>query len=137
MKRFFVLLVFLLAACAHIPDGVPLEPIEPSRLIIFHNGVILTMTPDQPVVEAIAIRGEKIKALGSNEETLGLKAADTTLIDLSGHILMPGFIDAHTHILNDARSKEISLDEAQYLALSNGICTLGDLYVDEAFLREI
>ena len=119
------------------PQPAPVSTLNEAPSTIFHNGVIITMNAEQPIVEAIAVRGEKIAALGSSQEILALQDSQTTVIDLGGRTLMPGFVDAHTHILNDARSQGLSLDQAQALALRNGITTLGDLYIDEPFLREI
>lgn len=90
-----------------------------------------------PQAQAIAIQDEKIVAVGDNASILALQTPETHLIDLKGRTLMPGFVDAHTHVLNDAGSQGQSLDQAQMLALRNGITTLGDLYVDQSFLREI
>ena len=51
---------------------------------------------------------------------------------------MPGFVDAHTHLFNDAEQYfDMSLAEVQQVALENGITTIGDMYVDERFLKEI
>ncbi|UCG26099.1 MAG: amidohydrolase family protein [Chloroflexota bacterium] len=129
--------LFLLIACARAPEGTVPEEADPGRLAIYHNGTILTMADDPPVAEAIAIRGEFIEEVGSNEEILALGEEASTVTDLGGRVLMPGFVDAHTHLLNDHRSQGQSLDEAQYEALKNGITTLGTLYVDRGFLREI
>jgi len=132
-----LLLPLILITCGRAPEGVPREPADPSRLTLYFNGTILTMTEGQPQVEGMAVRGEKIEATGSDEEILALKDGAAALIDLDGRVLMPGFVDAHTHLLNDHRSQGLSLDEAQYQALKNGITSLGTLYVDESFLREI
>lgn len=138
MKRFILFFpLLLLIACARGPEGTVPEAVDPSRLAIYHNGKILTMEDDRPIAEAIAIRGEFIQGVGSNEEILTLSEEASTMIDLAGRVLMPGFVDAHTHLLNDHRSQGQSLDEAQYEALKNGITTLGTLYVDKGFLREI
>jgi len=133
----FVLIGVCLAACAPAAQGAPVQPIDPAQLIIFYNGSVLTMEKDQPIAQAIAIRGEKIEAVGGDEEILARRGPETLVIDLAGRTLMPGFVDAHTHVLNDARSQDMSLDQAQMLALRNGITTLGDLYVDQSFLRDI
>ena len=131
-------LVILLAACsgAQLP-AMPTPAVSANQSIIFFNGAVLTMDTNRPTSEAVSIKGEKIEAVGTNEEILALQEADTKLVDLDGRTLMPGFVDAHTHILNDARSQDRSLDQAQTLALRNGITTLGDLYVDESFMREM
>jgi predicted amidohydrolase YtcJ len=88
--------------------------------------------------EAIAIIGSKITAVGSNDNILAQQTANTIVIDLAGRTLLPGFVDAHTHLFNDAeQSFDMSLEQVQQVALANGITTIGDMYVDERFLREI
>ena len=49
-------------------------------------------------VQAIAVTGDKIVAIGSNEEIQRLKGPKTQVIDLGGHFVMPGFNDAHVHL---------------------------------------
>jgi len=105
--------------------------------MILFNGVILTLDDGFPQAQAIAIQEKKIVAVGQNDEILALREPNSMVIDMHGLTLMPGFVDAHTHIFNDAYSQGMSLDEAQALALQNGITTLGDLFVDRSFLREI
>ncbi|MFQ5865299.1 MAG: amidohydrolase family protein [bacterium] len=106
--------------------------------VIFYNGKVLTMEKNQPEAEAIAIRGETIVAVGSNAEILALGTPETQVIDLEGKTLLPGFVDAHTHIFNDAEAYlGLSLEEAQQLALKNGITTLADMYVPPEFLEQM
>jgi len=134
----FLIIVFclgVLSACAPSQAGQPVIPQD--QPIIFFNGVILTMEAGSPQAQAIAVQNGKILAVGGKDEILALRKPDTLVIDLDGLTLMPGFVDAHTHVLNDARSLEMSLDEAQDMALRRGITTIGDLYVDRQFLREI
>jgi len=133
----FLLLILAATACSGGPAGVPIETADPAAQTIYHNGTVLTMEAANPAVEAIAIRGERIEAVGAEAEILALADESTTLIDLAGRTLMPGFVDAHTHLLNDARSRNMSLDQAQTQALRNGITTLGTLYVDEGFIQDI
>ena len=133
-----VCLCLILTACLSSTQpeaGIP--AVSKSQSTIFYNGVILTMEAGFPQAQAIAIQDQKILAVGQDDEILALRAPGTRVIDLQGRTLMPGFVDAHTHILNDARSQGMSLDEAQARALRNGITTLGDLFVDRSFLREI
>jgi predicted amidohydrolase YtcJ len=141
MKRglfpFIVIVVSVLCSCNSQSTDNDEPASKPAQPIIFFNGSILTMEDDNPQVEAIAVQDQKILAVGSNEEILALQTPETLLVDLNGRTLMPGFVDAHTHLLNDARPNEMSLDEAQWMALRNGITTLGDLFVDRSFLKEI
>ncbi len=60
---------------------------------------VLTMDSNQPVAEALAIQGDRILAVGSNEEILGLAKSTTRTIDASGMTVTPGFIDSHSHPL--------------------------------------
>jgi predicted amidohydrolase YtcJ len=106
--------------------------------IIFINGRILTMDRQLRTMEALAVSGDMIIAVGSNEEVEALGGPSTQTVDLRGHALMPGFVDAHTHILNDAEGYlGLNLDEAQDLALENGITTLANMYVNPDFIEEL
>jgi len=58
---------------------------------------ILTMDWDFPTAEAIAVRGSRILAIGSNEDILHFANASTRRIDGSGMTITPGFIDSHSH----------------------------------------
>ena len=65
--------------------------------LIFYNGTILTMDPDKPQASALAVRGERILAVGG-EEVLDLAHKNTERIDLEGRCLLPGFHDSHVHL---------------------------------------
>jgi predicted amidohydrolase YtcJ len=138
LQSHLFLLFFLLMGCSAADFPPPPPTTNPAQHLIFHNGVILTMDENAPQAEALVITGEKIEAVGRNEAMLALRQVDTIVIDLQGQTLMPGFVDPHTHLFNDAeQSLEMSLNEVQQLALANGITTVGDAFVNEAFLQEI
>jgi predicted amidohydrolase YtcJ len=59
--------------------------------------------------EAIAVRGDRIQAVGKNVDIQKLKGPQTQVIDLGGHFVMPGFNDAHLH-LADAGMQKLSVD---------------------------
>lgn len=66
--------------------------------IIFTGGNIVTMDESKPSVEALAVKGDKIMAVGTKDEILGLKGDSTRVVELTGtQTLMPGFIEPHTH----------------------------------------
>jgi predicted amidohydrolase YtcJ len=50
--------------------------------------------------QGLAVRGERILAVGSEADVLKLKGPATTVVDLKGHFVMPGFNDAHMHLTN-------------------------------------
>ncbi len=102
--------------------------------IIYHNGQVVTMNPVANVQQAIAIEGEKIAAVGTNTEILAMASATTAIINLNGRTLMPGFVDAHSHLLQLAANSGESLDDVQQNYFENGITTVGQLAVDESAL---
>jgi predicted amidohydrolase YtcJ len=149
-----VVVSLLLAACTASPTAAPPAPtvnpptvppppppLEPADWIFIH-GTILTLEPDQPRAEALAVRGGKIQALGSRAEMLSFQGPDTRVVDLQGRTLMPGFVDSHSHVFNDyfgpaAYGRDLTMAERQAIALQNGITTLGDLWVPPALLDEL
>jgi len=134
---FMMLVTFAAVSCDLLaPAPTPLPTVNPQQHVLFHNGTVLTM--DGAHAEALEVTGEKITAVGTNEEILALQRAKTRVVDLDGRTLMPGFVDAHTHLFNDAeRYFDMSLTEVQQVALENGITTIGNLYINERFLKEM
>jgi predicted amidohydrolase YtcJ len=63
------------------------------------NGHIYTGDTHKPWAEALALKGAEIEAVGSNAQMRSHRTADTRVIDLHGHTVVPGFVDAHTHML--------------------------------------
>ena len=71
---------------------------------ILYNANIITVNPNQPSAEAIAISGDKIIAVGSNHDVMNLASTYTKKIDVEGNVITPGFIDAHSHPAGAGRS---------------------------------
>ncbi len=67
--------------------------------IIYHNAKIITINDRQPNAEAVAVKDGKILAVGTKEEVLKTKNSSTKLIDVQGKIMLPGFVDAHGHVM--------------------------------------
>ena len=57
------------------------------------------MAESQPVVGAVAVRDGKIIATGSKQAVLSTRGEATHLIDLKGQTMLPGFVDAHGHVM--------------------------------------
>ncbi|UPM41938.1 amidohydrolase [Halocatena salina] len=66
--------------------------------LIVTNAEIHTLTDPDETHEALAVRDGKIVRIGRQYEIGFLEGIDTTVIDLDGDVLLPGFIDAHTHM---------------------------------------
>lgn len=71
---------------------------------VFFNGTIRTLTSETPVVGAIAVAGGLIASVGSNAEMRSLAGPHTSLYDLGGRTVLPGFIDAHAHFYGYAKN---------------------------------
>ncbi len=84
--------------------------------IIFTGGNIVTSNIHRPEVEALAISGGKILAVGDLEDVLAFKDKDTRLIALNGRALLPGFVGAHTHPIyyNRSRLTQFSVRPGQF-----------------------
>ena len=73
--------------------------IFPHATNILLNGNIITFDESLPSVQAIALYGDRIVAVGSNHEISMLASPDTTRIDVKGSTVLPGFIDCHVHLI--------------------------------------
>jgi predicted amidohydrolase YtcJ len=71
---------------------------------IFVNGSIWTGNPKMPRVQAIAVRGDRILGLGTNADVRKMAEPKTETVDLKGRLVLPGFNDAHVHILSGGLS---------------------------------
>jgi predicted amidohydrolase YtcJ len=67
--------------------------------VVFVNGKVLTVDEVFSEVEAVAVSGNKIAAVGSTDEVSELADAGTRIIDLDGKTLIPGIIDNHNHLI--------------------------------------
>jgi len=64
---------------------------------IFHRGKIITLDGKFSLREAMAIQGNRILRLGTDEEVLKTRGPGTQLVDLGGKTVLPGLIDSHSH----------------------------------------
>ncbi|HEX2021379.1 MAG TPA: amidohydrolase [Candidatus Thermoplasmatota archaeon] len=69
-----------------------------SATLLFENGPVLTQDKRQPESDALAVVGNRIAALG--EEARALRGPSTRVVDLAGRALVPGFVDAHNHLVS-------------------------------------
>ncbi len=91
-----------------------------------------------PLAEALAVQGENIVAVGTNEDMLALGGPESLVFDLGGKTLLPGFVDSHNHLFNDAEGlMGLTLEEAQALALRRGITAIADMFANDEFLEQM
>ena len=72
---------------------------EEKAELVFYNGKVITVDKKDTIAEAVAVKGKKILAVGSNIEMQKYAGEHTKKIDLKGRSLVPGFIDAHMHFM--------------------------------------
>lgn len=78
--------------------------------MVLYNADIITVDSQKPYARAIAIKGDRILSVGTNDEILRLAGAATKKIDLSGKTVTPGFIDAHSHPAYSGRAHLRNVD---------------------------
>ena len=66
---------------------------------VFYNAKIFTAEPENPYADAIAIRGDKIVAVGNYPDVAKSVSANAERVDVHGKTLFPGFIDSHMHAM--------------------------------------
>jgi predicted amidohydrolase YtcJ len=100
---------------------------ESSRERVFFHAKVFTGDPQNPYAEAVAIRGEKVLAVGNLTEVLKSASAKAERIDLGGKSLFPGFIDSHSHSIDGGLSL-ISADASEKVETLDQLAP----FVDEA-----
>jgi len=78
-------------------NAVPAFAASDRADVIIRGGPIVTMNPRARHAEAVAVKGERILALGKAKDIDNLSGPGTRIVDLGGRALLPGFIDAHMH----------------------------------------
>ena len=66
--------------------------------VIFHGGHLWTGLHGRTDATALAVKGDRITAVGDDHDVVNLRGPDTRVIDLAGGTLLPGLVDAHAHI---------------------------------------
>lgn len=91
MRRILACLLPLFLANASFADA-------PADLLLT-GARIATMDPDRPEAEALAVRGDRIVAVGSVADVAALRGPLTRVIDAQGRRVVPGFIEGHGHFM--------------------------------------
>jgi len=92
-----ITMLMLLTACGE-------KTMDKADLVLL-NGKIVTMDNNNPEGEAIAVKGDKILAVGSTDDIEKYIDDSTKVIDLDGKFAMPGFIESHAHFMGLGESK--------------------------------
>ena len=95
MKPYCLLIVAILT-CTPCARGQN----QPAADLIIRNARVWTVDPARPEVEAVAVLGERIVAVGSSAEVDAWRGPRTRVFDAAGKRLLPGFNDAHVHFFD-------------------------------------
>jgi hypothetical protein len=98
-----LVLATLLAGCG--ADGPPAD-------LVLRGGKVVTVDSTRPEAEAVAVRGDRIAAVGTDEEIAAYIGSETRVIELDGRLLIPGFIEGHAHYLSLGEAR-LNLDVGQ------------------------
>jgi predicted amidohydrolase YtcJ len=98
------------AAAACVAAGLALVAagcgphVEPADLVLT-NGRIATVDPGAPFAEALAVRGDKVEAVGTTRFMRAYIGQNTQVIDLAGQFALPGFVESHAHFTGVGAAK--------------------------------
>src|SRR6266540_5439489 len=130
MTRF----AWTLLLAALLATSLGLEAQQAAPDLILSNGKIITVDDTFSIAQAVAVRGDRIVAVGSNADINKLAGPSTRKIDLKGKSVVPGFIDNHAHFQEegaywtlelrfdgvDTRKRVLELIAAKAKATPNG-----------------
>src|SRR6202140_2357058 len=110
-----ILCVFLLAVGSASAQGSK-DAKNAADMVVIH-GRIYTLDSKQPWAQALAIRGDKIVAVGDNATIEKFRGARTKVIDAAGQLVLQGFVDSHSHFFEGSIFlNRVHLDGAKDLA---------------------
>ena len=123
-------LIFSLSAVA--AAGAPAQPAD----VIVTNARVYTVNPQRKWAEAIAIRGERIAAVGTRKEVETLRGPATKVTDAGGRLLLPGFTDCHIHFMEGSLGlTRVDLNGATTVAeIQKRVKTYADAHSKETWL---
>lgn len=89
----FPVLLLCGASCAR-----PIPSTETPVDLVLLNGKVMNLDPARPEAQAVAVRGDRIAAVGDDASIAGMAGPQTRRIDLRGGLILPGLTDAHGHV---------------------------------------
>ena len=132
-------IAFLLASLFSIPALVASDaPSEPADVdVIVTNARIYTVNPQQKWAEAIAVRGDKIIAVGDRKQIEALRGPATKVIDAGQRLLLPGFTDCHIHFMDGSLGlRRVDLNGATTVAeIQKRVKTYADAHPKEPWIQ--
>jgi predicted amidohydrolase YtcJ len=108
-RRAAIVAVLCVAAGIFQFSRIPVAAQGAAPDLLFTNGKIITVDERFTIAQAIAVKGDRIVAVGSSQEIAKLAGPATRTIDLRGRAAIPGLIDNHLHLLRAGNTWELEL----------------------------
>ncbi len=99
---------------------------RPGPLTLYTGGKVSTLNPGASEATAFAVENGRFTAVGSNDDILRLRKADTPVIDLQGRRVVPGLNDSHTHTVRLGLNYALELRWDGVASLAEGLAMLRD-----------
>lgn len=100
MRRKFLIAFLAIFSAADVQAQSTQDQAGADLIVV--NAKIFTNNPGNPGASALAVKDGRIYSVGPDRDILGLKNSRTRVIDAGGRRLIPGIVDAHTHVLNES-----------------------------------
>lgn len=98
--------MFVMVALAGAAGCAGTPPVEPATMVV-RNGTIVTMDPATPEVSGLAIRGDRIVAMGTAADMQAYVGPATEVVELAGLTAVPGLIEGHGHFMGLGQSRMV------------------------------
>jgi hypothetical protein len=128
---------FLVAAVLALSVFAGAESGSPPADLIVTNARVYTVNPQQKWAEAIAVRGDKIVAVGDRKQIESLGGPQTRVIDGGHRLLLPGFVDCHIHFMDGSLGlTRVDLNDAGTVAeIQKRVKTYAEAHPDEPWIQ--
>ncbi|WP_395671112.1 amidohydrolase [Phenylobacterium sp.] len=120
--------VVFIAAAAAAYAGVALAQAPAPADLVFINGKVITVDAKDTIARGVAVKGERIVAVG---DVAAWRGPNTKVIDLKGRALLPGFIDSHSHVAGMANTEAHHIN-IQVPPLKDGAAVIAKLQAEAA-----
>ncbi len=103
--KLLIMALLIITACSNKKDSITL---------LFYNGNVVTVDSNNTTCSAIAVKADKIFALGKYDDFKNYISDETQQIDLKGKTVIPGFIESHAHLIGTGKAQmNLNLNKAK------------------------
>src|SRR6266705_7046240 len=112
MRHFHWRMMVVVVLSAIMSTSIFIRAQQPAPDLILTNGKIITVDEKFTIAQAVAIKGERVIAVGTSQQIGQMAGPATRRIDLRGRAVVPGLIDNHMHLLRAGTTwaHEVRLD---------------------------